>query len=165
MIEFEWKSAIWAGIIAGLIFVMLEMIMIPIFLDESPWESSGTVAAIAIGYEGTTPTTHFAPGVFVVAMTLHMMLSIVFAVMFAIVIAYVTNSASFGSALAIGGILGLILYVINLYAFTELFPWFARVRSWVTMIIHIIFGIVAVLSYAKLKTSRSLKHQDMEITR
>jgi hypothetical protein len=30
------KEAVWAGVISGLIFMMLEMIMVPMFLDGSP---------------------------------------------------------------------------------------------------------------------------------
>lgn len=37
MTKHDWKAAIWAGIIAGAVFMMLEMIMVPLSLGGSPW--------------------------------------------------------------------------------------------------------------------------------
>ncbi len=32
----NWSSAVWAGVIAGAVFMILEMIMVPLFLGGSP---------------------------------------------------------------------------------------------------------------------------------
>lgn len=39
---FYWKNAIWSGIIAGLLFMMLEMLMIPMFTlpNQFLWNDS-----------------------------------------------------------------------------------------------------------------------------
>jgi hypothetical protein len=42
----------------------------------------------------------------------------------------------------LGGLLGLLLYGINFYGFTAVFPWFAEGRSWVSMFTHIVFGMI-----------------------
>ena len=36
MKSISFKDAIWAGIISGLIFMMLEMVMVPMFMGGSP---------------------------------------------------------------------------------------------------------------------------------
>jgi len=40
-----------------------------------------------------------------------------------------------------GALYGLVIYVINLYGFTALFPWFAASRDWATLLTHLVFGI------------------------
>jgi hypothetical protein len=45
-------------------------------------------------------------------------------------------------ALAFGAFGGLALYVVNLYGFTALFPWFAAARDWIAVVTHLTFGII-----------------------
>lgn len=33
----DWRAGAWAGLIAGLVFMMLEMAMVWMFLGQSPW--------------------------------------------------------------------------------------------------------------------------------
>ena len=44
-------------------------------------------------------------------------------------------------ALAAGGLYGLMIYVVNLYGLTMLFPWFSVARDWITLIAHLVFGL------------------------
>ncbi|MGA8147390.1 MAG: hypothetical protein WB870_07435 [Gallionellaceae bacterium] len=37
---------------------------------------------------------------------------------------------------------GVALYVVNLYGFTAIFPWFAQSRGWITLIAHGVFGFL-----------------------
>lgn len=46
MTKHDWKAAIWAGIIAGAVFMMLEMIMVSLWagsLGTSPYTSLSSV--------------------------------------------------------------------------------------------------------------------------
>ena len=65
--------------------------------------------------------------------------------------------ARLGTALSLlaGIVFGLLLYGINMYGFTALFPWFEATRDWITVIAHVVFGIVAAAVY-KLLSKRSL---------
>lgn len=45
----DWRAAIWAGIIAGAVFVVLEMLMVPLFLGGSPWGPPRMIGAIVMG--------------------------------------------------------------------------------------------------------------------
>jgi hypothetical protein len=52
------------------------------------------------------------------------------------------------TAAAIGGLVfGLVIYAINFYGFTALFPWFAEARNWITILAHAIFGLTLGLVY------------------
>lgn len=51
----RWSAAVWAGVIAGAVFLVLEMVMVPMFLDGSPWGPPRMIAAMAMGEEVLPP--------------------------------------------------------------------------------------------------------------
>lgn len=142
------KDAVWAGIIASFIFLMLEMIMVPLFLEGSPWAPPRMMSAIVLGQEVVPPPAGFELGMFITAIIINLILSVVYT----LVIAAVIHRLSLPIALVIGAIAGYVIYLANFYAFTEVFPWFANARNWVTVFAHISFGIAAAWSYKGLLT-------------
>lgn len=46
-----------------------------------------------------------------------------------------------GPGILLGALYGLGIYILNMYGFTLLFPWFAVARDWVTLLTHLVFGI------------------------
>ena len=46
-----------------------------------------------------------------------------------------------------GAVFGLLLYVVNFYGFTAIFPWFAMAQNWVSIFSHIMFGVIAGWAY------------------
>lgn len=124
-IQLDWKAATWSGIIAGVVFLALEMVMVPVFGGGSPW----------------------GPPRMMAAMGLHFVLSIVYAVIFALAV----SRLSLGPALGLGGVGGLILYLVNFYGFTALFPWFAMARNWISIFGHLVFGLVAAGAYVGIR--------------
>lgn len=144
------SAAVWSGVIAGAIFMVLEMIMVPLFLDGSPWGPPRMIAAMAMGEGVLPPPATFDVGIVMVAMIVHFLLSIIFAVMLAFPIARM----GFGAALGVGAAFGLLLYLVNFYGFTAIFPWFAMARSWVSIVAHILFGLIAAWSYKRLQDGR-----------
>lgn len=149
----DWSASIWAGIVAGAVFMALEMMMVPLFLGESMWGPPRMMAAIVLGEGVLPPPATFAPGIFVAALVVHFVLSVLYAVILAGIIARM----GVATALAVGGLFGLGLYLINFYGFTVLFPWFAMARNWVSIIAHIVFGAVAAWGY-KAIAARAASH-------
>jgi uncharacterized membrane protein YagU involved in acid resistance len=139
----DWKAVAWAGIIAGSVFLALEMFMVPVFGGGSPWGPPRMMAAIALGKGVLPPPATFDFGIVMAAMGLHLMLSVVYAAVFALAV----SRLSFGPALALGAIGGMVLYVVNFYGFTALFPWFAMARNWISIVGHVVFGLVAAGAY------------------
>jgi hypothetical protein len=143
----DWKAATWSGIIAGMVFLILEMIMVPVFGGGSPWGPPRMMAAIVLGEGVLPPPATFDVGIIMAAMGLHFVLSIVYAVIFALAV----SRLSLGPALVLGGVGGLLLYLVNFYGFTALFPWFAMARNWISIFGHAVFGLVAAGAYAAIR--------------
>lgn len=103
------------------------------------------IAAIAMGRDVLPPPASFDVGVFLVAMMTHFVLSIILAVPLAWVISHwrLGLAASMGA----GAVFGLMIYLVNFYGFTALFPWFANARTPITLISHVVFGVVLAWAY------------------
>jgi hypothetical protein len=56
-------------------------------------------------------------------------------------------------ALVVGALYGLLIYGVNLYGLTELFPWFVVARDCVTLATHVVFGIALAGGY-RLRSNR-----------
>ncbi len=143
----NWKAAIWAGIIAGLIFMVLEMLMVTLFLDGSPWGPPRMIGAIILGKDALPPPATFDLGILMAAIVLHLALSVIYA----IIIAFIVKNMTFMMALAVGAVIGLIIYFVNFYIMTGIFPWFAMARNWVSAFSHVAFGIGAAWAYIGLQ--------------
>lgn len=143
MKDFKFKDAVWAGIISGLIFMMLEMILVPMFLGGSPWGPPRMIAAIILGKEVLPPPANFDFGVVMGAVMLHLVLSVIYA----IILSLIVNRMSFWVAILVGAVFGYMLYLVNFYVMTGIFPWFANARNWVSVFSHISFGIGAAWAY------------------
>jgi hypothetical protein len=146
----NWRAALWAGLIAGVVFLVLEMVMVPIFLGGSPWDPPRMMAAIVLGERvlpmpGETPPPLNA-SVVLAALGVHFVLSTIYALILSALVARVPS----GAAIAVGVAFGLTLYIVNFYGFTALFPWFAMARNWVSIFSHAVFGFVAASAYAML---------------
>ncbi|MGH7477289.1 MAG: hypothetical protein ACRELD_13530 [Longimicrobiales bacterium] len=147
----RWTAAIWAGIIAGAVFLMLELVMVPVFLGESAWGPPRMIAAIALGQDVLPPPATFDLVIVLVAMMIHFVLS----VLYALVLAWFVSRLGTGAAVATGAAYGLALYVVNFYLFTTVFPWFAMARNWVSIVAHILFGVIAAWAYKRLHRMRT----------
>ncbi len=140
------KAVIWSGLIAGAVFMMLEMIMVPMFLGGSPWGPPRMIAAIAMGKSVLPPPATFDITILMVAMAIHFVLALVLAFIFA----FIAKGRSVGSAALIGGIFGLVVYLVMFYGMTAVFPWFEMARTWVSIFAHIMFGVVLGWVYASM---------------
>lgn len=136
-------AVLWSGLIAGAVFMMLEMIMVPLFGDGSAWGPPRMIAAIVLGEGVLPPPATFDFGIIMTAVGVHFALSIVYTYVLSL---FIRNSGT-ATALTIGAVFGLALYFINFYGFTGLFPWFADARNWISIVSHIAFGIVAAWSF------------------
>ena len=142
---FHWKAAVWAGLIAGAVFLVLEMVLVPLALGESMWGPPRMMAAIVMGERVLPPPATFDPLILLVAMAVHFPLSVLFAIPAAWIVQRMGPGV--GATLLLGALWGLALYAINFYAMTAFFPWFAMARNWVSIVGHAVFGFVATWAY------------------
>lgn len=143
------SAVISSGLIAGAVFLVYELIMVPLALGGSVWDAPRMIAAILLG-EDVLPTPAspgtFDFGVLMTAMLLHFTLSIIYAV----VIGYAIKTVNPSLALIVGALAGLTIYLLNFYGFSSLFPWFAMARNWVSISAHLIFGLVVAWSFVRI---------------
>lgn len=140
-----WQKLVVAGLVAGvtstlsqaLVWLLSGAPLVDLFLRDAR-----LTAAVVLGRSVLDETDRWA-AVLSCATLLHFLLSIGFA---AAIIA-LTRGLAFGRALLAGCLLGLLLYAINLYGWTLVFPWFAASRSLNTLLAHIVFGASAVGAY------------------
>ncbi len=139
------KAAVWAAIVAGVVFMMVEMILVATVGGGSPWGPPRMIGAIALGKDVLPPPATFDLGVFVVAMLIHFALSVVLG----IVLGWIISRWRLGlmASIGAGAVFGLAVYLIHFYGFTVLFPWFAMARTPITVFAHVVFGVVLGWTY------------------
>lgn len=143
----EWAPAAIAGAAAGVVFGILEMTMVPLFLDQSPWAPVRMIAAIGLGPEVLPPQAALSTNVVVVALIVHFTLSLVYGWALAPII----KAAALTQAVLLGLAFGLAVYLVNFHLFTAMFPWFSEARNWVSILVHLVFGGALAGSYVGLR--------------
>lgn len=131
------------GITAGTLTTAVQMLL---------WWMSGTpmlptllrdarlTAAIVLGPSILTSNPVWRWDILLVATLIHFGLSMLYA---AIAMLFAFRPAT-PVALVLGGLYGVLLYGLNLHAFTEFYPWFTQARGWDTWLTHVFFGMALV---------------------
>lgn len=132
-----------AGLAAGTLATAAQMLLwwlsaTPVL--ETLLRDARLAAAIVMGPAALAPPATGHWGILSVATLVH----------FALSFAYAVPAALFAGRLrakplvVAGALYGLVIYGVNLYGFTAVFPWFVVVRGWVTALTHVVFGITLV---------------------
>lgn len=74
----HFAGAIWSGLIAGLVFLMIEMTML-MMMGQSPWGPPRMMGAIVLGPDALPPPASFDMGAVGAAMLVHFPLSVLYA--------------------------------------------------------------------------------------
>lgn len=145
----DWRAATWAGLIAGLIFLMAEMLLVWAVQGMSPWAPPRMMAAMALGPGILPPPADFSLAAVITAMLIHFPLSVIYA----LVLGWAIHRLEMGAALLAGAAFGLIaVYAVNFYVVAPMaFPWFIEARNWISVISHAVFGLVLAGSYVVLR--------------
>jgi hypothetical protein len=135
----DWSAAIWAGVIAAIIFLLLNLFLTPLVLGGNAWVIVRLFASITMGEPVLAPPATFHGTALAAALLTHFVLSIGFAML----IAYILHRWGLIVGILGGAIIGLGLFCINFYTMTVFFPWFFAMRSWVFVLTHVLFGAIA----------------------
>ena len=141
------KAAIVAGLVAGAVFLALEMMLV-MAAGMSPWGPPRMMAAMVMGEGVLPPPATFDFGIMAVAMAVHFAMAVILGFLFAALVG--GRGLSFAAALGVGAVFGLAVYVFNFYVMTGVFPWFAMARNWNSIIAHAVFGIILALVYRQM---------------
>lgn len=144
----DWRAAVWAGVIAGIVFLVVEMLMVMIFMGQSPWGPPRMMAAMVLGKDVLPPPADFDFGIVMTAMMVHFPLSIVYG----LAAGWIVHRLKGTNVLLIGGVFGLAVYFVNFYLIAPAaFPWFMEARNWVGVVAHLIYGLVLGVAYAGMR--------------
>ncbi|ASW03379.1 hypothetical protein CJU94_34920 (plasmid) [Paraburkholderia aromaticivorans] len=155
----DWRAAVLAGVIAGVVFLALGVVLMALMTGASLLEPPRMVAAIMLGRGALQSPQAFSIGIVFAAFVVHFALAIVFALVLGLIMTSFNLDSSMGMASLAGGAFAVVVYLINFYGMTQFFPWFAEARNWSSLFVHIVFGIVAANMYMRLErnTSRGVK--------
>ncbi len=130
-----------AGLSAGVIVTLVQLVLwwlVGMPLPETLFRDVRLTAALIMGPGVLPPPSTLQWDVLLAATLIHFVLSFGYAVLPASLFRHLRpRTALFG-----GGLYGLAIYTVNLYVLTTVFPWFAVARDWVTLVAHVVFGVV-----------------------
>jgi len=141
----NWRAVIWSAIIAGLVFLMLEMVLVATIGGGSPWGPPRMIAAMVMGKGVLPPPATFETVPMLVAMLVHFATSLAYAVILGWIIS--SRNLGLGMSILVGALFGLLLYVVNFYVFTAIWPWFAMARGMISIFAHVMYGLVLGWAY------------------
>lgn len=134
-----------AGLAAGTIASLVQLLLwwlCDIPLRETIFRDIRLTAALIMGKTILPPMSGMSWNVFLIAMLIHTALSM----LYALLPAYLVGHWPSGSTILAGVFYGLVIFAVNMYGFTILFPWFEVVRDWITLLTHLVFGVVLAMT-------------------
>lgn len=138
----HWGIVLCAGFIAGTAATLAQVALWLLFTADFPgvlFRDARLTAALVLGARVLPPPATFDAGVLLIATVIHFALSAAYAAMLYPFVA----CRRYLWAVAAGAIFGVALYVVNLYGFAALFPWFVQARGWIAAAAHVAFGVAA----------------------
>jgi uncharacterized membrane protein YagU involved in acid resistance len=135
----DWSAALVAGVVAGIVFLLMEMFLMPLFgFAPTMWAPPRMIGAIGLGESALPPPATFDLGIVMVAMLIHFATSI----LFALAVAFLIRNLGMGAAVGVSVVAALLLYVFVFYLMTPVWPWFADARNWLSIVAHVVFGAI-----------------------
>ncbi|NNE44308.1 MAG: hypothetical protein HKN12_08855 [Gemmatimonadetes bacterium] len=135
----DWSAALWAGLGSGALFLVLLAWIVPAVEGGNAWVMLRAVAAVVLGPQVLAPPATYDPGVLGAALLVHFALSLTFS----LVLAAIVHRWGLAVGILGGAVFGLMVYGINFYTFTALFPWFFALRTPTLVLAHVVFGAAA----------------------
>ena len=148
----RWGTAAWAGLVGGIVFMMMEMLLVWLAMGQSPWGPPRMIAAMVMGKDVLPPPATFDATIMMVAMAVHLMMSVVYG----LILGAIVHRMGKGAALATGALFGLVaLYLVNFHVVAPMmFPWFTQAQNWVSVLSHVVFGVVVAAVYTGVRDGR-----------
>jgi hypothetical protein len=156
----RFAALLLSAVAAGTLSTVAQILLWIAFADAWPailFRDARLTAAIVMGSEVLPPPETFDLAVMAVATAVHLTLSFVY---IALVVLLVDGRTATAAA-TLGAGFGLVLYAVNMHVFTSIYPWFVQARDWTTVAAHLVFGLVAALTWRVVAADRlSPRHGD-----
>jgi hypothetical protein len=145
------KEGFITGIIAGVVFLIIEMALVPVVFHKSPWLFPRMAAAILLDRNAVNPQV-FDFGTVRLGIEIHFALSVFYTFIF---MPFVRDTRLLVTTV-LGMLYGVLLYFTNYYLFGyEFFPWFEDSQDWVSIVGHMGYGGTAGYVY------KEYQHRDI----
>lgn len=149
----RWLAGLGAGLLAGVVATLAQIALwwlfaIPVL--ETLYRDTRLTAAVIMGESALHGQNLPHWKVWLIATIIHFALSIAYGLTLAGLLGHLRGHLS----LLAGGVFGIVLYVVNLYGFTAIFPWFAVARDGITFFVHLVFGTSLAASYLAIRARR-----------
>ncbi len=135
----DWSAVFWAGLIAGTVFLFVNLVLGPMAYGGNIWVWIRLLASPLLGPDILAPPATFDALALGAAVVVQLALSMIFAV----VVAFVLHRWGLWVGIFGGALIGLAMYLINFYTLTYFFPWFFALGGWVMALSHVLFGAFA----------------------
>lgn len=150
----DWAAAAVAGLAAGAVLMVLDLLWSGLFSPEGPWRISHMIAPVFMGTDELRSTGFaFSATVVAVALAVHYAMGVLWGLVTGVFMSQLLLDESPLHAGMAGAMLGCALYLFNfdlLPAF-GVFPWLAQMRSGESLAAHVVFGVTAAWLYWRLK--------------
>ena len=104
----DWRAAIMAGVV----FLALELVLATLIPGGSPWASPRMIASTLLGRSVLHAPGTFEASIMVAALVPHFVLAIVFALMLSLIMAPFRFDSSTAMASLVGAVFGLAMYLL-----------------------------------------------------
>lgn len=135
----DWRAAFWAGLLAGTVFLLVNLFVVPALMEGRFWISVRLVASILLGKGVLAPPAAADAGALIACIVVHYVLALAMAAL----IAYVVHRGGLIGGILGGAALGLAFYFIDYYTLTWFFPQFFAMKHWSVIVSHVLFGAIA----------------------
>jgi hypothetical protein len=135
----QWRLALVAGLVAGLVFLLVNILYVSFGQHLGTWTVVRYMASIVMGERVVPPPASFDP----VIVGVGLLVNFVLAIIYAFILAAIIHRWGLLVGIVGGALFGAALYVINLYTFTLFYPWFFALNSLPFFVSHVLLGAVA----------------------
>ena len=146
----DWSAAVWAGIVGGAIFLLMNLFVTPLLMGGNAWVQVRLLASVVLGARILAPPATFDAGALAAALAVNFAL----AILFALLVAWVLHRWGLVVGIVGGAVLGLALYLVDFYSLTCFFPQFFAMNGRGYLLSHVVFGAVVGGVYEALEVER-----------
>jgi hypothetical protein len=150
----DWSSAAVAGLAAGALLMVLDLCWPLMFGNGDPWATSHKIAALLLGQQALL-SSGFDLTVVATALFIHYTLGVFSGLVIGAGIASMRWENSLVMTQIVGYVFGVVVYLVNFYVLSSVFPWFYDMRGEATFLGQLAFGVCAALVYRKLCLGRA----------
>lgn len=141
------KAVLVAGLAAAVVSTAVQ-VLLWLLAGEDIWalfqRDTRLTAALVLGAAVLPPPLVLDGRLLLAASAVHMLLSWLYAGLL-----WPGRQRGWLVSLIIGSLFGAALYLVNLYGFTRVFPWFIAARGGITLAVHLAFGVTVMLVYRR----------------